>query len=866
MSLKLVYASFLLALTSMSLLFVWPIYQDVYLLATAFGALLTGFAIGAYQQRRSASLVTTVMLTLFAFIALALPLANPRALTNPGSMFDGFLEAVRAPIESWKQIITIDLPLGTYHALLAPVLVLYLLTGLLFGWLIFGKIASYWLAAFPVLAVVIFAIGFGVTSVPGDFSVLGLSLPFSTSLVSGTGLFVLLVIYLNWGARATRREKLMVGKDSLGLTRNLLFRKLRRFSLAAVVLTIVVTLVGTTMELGGVPNSRTVLRSGVEKLRVLQQQTSPLSTYRKFFSDPELLQRELISYTTQGAPSRIRIATMPYFNGETFTVSPTSGSTLDDNVFFARVPSEVPTSGNGIPKFFDLSVGKLDAIWLPVATNVKRITFLGNNSAQLTDSLFLNRVTNTAAIIPGSSENANYRLEYLSEPQVQAEDITPGTATIDESFIPDSLKTWLAAQPDVTINDGTGMVAITKRLRDRGFLSHALTEPEVTETQTVSWVTAVDGLEFQQSTAGHNVSRIDQLFKDLNSQQERVGKRGNLVATAGDDEQFATAIALIATAKGFPARVVVGFRTGQAEDVPGVPSCAETATSGLCTGANLSAWAEIQGTNGQWLALDATPQFEKQLTLVPPPPGTPKNPTEAGEDSAVVLPPGKSVPSTDSNCLKNPEKCKTPPKPLWDQIWEFFLTYLLPAIQVVSILSVFAGPFALIVLMKRRRRRSRQQHPSEFAQIVGAWEEYVDTSLDFGAAMPRNRTRIELARDSANPEVMELAELANEMAYGSSDFESVERTEEEIRELASKSWAILEAERARLRTQTNRTGKLRALFSLRSFIRQAKPKEQLQALSSKLRFSQTNRVSDGSGVAGLIQLVLRQLRSLGTKK
>lgn len=866
MSLKLVYASFMLALTSLSLIFVWPIYQDVYLLVTALGGFLSGFAIGAYQQRRSAPLATTVMLTLFVFIALALPLANPRALTNPSSMLTGFLEALRAPVESWKQIITIDLPLGTYHALLAPVLVLYLLTGLLYGWLLFGKLSRYWLAAFPVLAIVIFAIGFGVTSVPGDFTMLGLSLPFSSSLVSGTGLFVLLVIYLNWGARATRREKLLVGKDSLGLTKNLLVRKLRRFSLAALVLTVAVTLVGTTMQLGGVPNSRTVLRSGVEKLRVLQQQTSPLSTYRQFFSNPELLQRELVGYTTQGAPSRIRIATMPYFNGETFTVSPTSGSTIDDNVFFARVPSEVPTTSDGIRKFFDLTVGKLDAIWLPVANNVKRITFLGNNSAQLTDSLFLNRVTNTAAIIPGSGENANYRLEYLSETEVQAEDVVPGTPTLDEAFIPDSLKTWLAAQPDIAITDGSGMVSIAKRLRDRGFLSHALTAPVATETQTVTWVAAVEGLEFQQSTAGHNVSRIDQLFKDLNAQQERVGKRGNLVATAGDDEQFATAIALIATAKGFPARVVVGFRTGQAEDVPGVPSCAETATSGSCTGANLAAWAEIQGANGQWLAIDATPQFEKQLTLVPPPPGTPKNPTEAGEDSAVVLPPGKSVPSTDSNCLKNPEKCKTPPKPLWDQIVEFFLTYLLPVIQVVSIISVFAGPFALIVFMKRRRRVSRQQQPSEFAQIVGAWEEYVDTSLDFGAAMPRNRTRIELARDSANPEVMELAELANEMAYGSSDFESVERTEEEIRELSARSWAIFEAEQSRLRAQTSRTGKLRALFSLRSFIRQAKPKEQLQALSSKLRFSQTNQVSDGSGVAGLVQLVVRQLRSLVTKK
>jgi hypothetical protein len=146
MNLRLIYSSFLLALTSMSLVFVWPIYQDAYLLVTALGGLLVGFAIGAYQQLRASSLATTVMLTLLAFIVLALPLANPRALANPSSLLSGFLEAVRAPVESWKQIITIDLPLGTYHALLAPILVLYLLTGLLFGWLILASfLATGWL-------------------------------------------------------------------------------------------------------------------------------------------------------------------------------------------------------------------------------------------------------------------------------------------------------------------------------------------------------------------------------------------------------------------------------------------------------------------------------------------------------------------------------------------------------------------------------------------------------------------------------------------------------------------------------------------------------------------------------------------------
>ena len=866
MKLKVTYAAYLALLTALSLQFVWPIYQDIYLFVTALVSLTVGLGIGAYQQARKAGLTTTTLLTLVAYLLLALPLANPRALASGDSWLNGFLEAITGPIQAWKQIITIELPIGTYHALLAPVLVLYLLTGLLFGSLLFGKTSRYWLASFPVLAIVIFAISFGVTSVPGDFTILGFTLPLETPLVSGSLLFVALVVYLNWGARATRRENLLVRQDSLGFTTNLLVRKLRRIALTSSVIILAVAVSATTMQLTGVANTRTVLRSGVEKLRVLQQQTSPLSSYRMYFSDPELLQSDLLSYSAETAPERIRIATLPYFNGETFTVAPSSEGGVNDNVFFSRVPADLPVEGSGSTKKLTIKVGKLDAIWLPIVNNVKRVTFVGQDSAKLSDSLFLNRTTGTAAIIPGISNNATYEVEYLPQALVAAEDLRKSTPSIEAKYVPENLTTWLDRQTDLSGNDGETIKSLAQRLRLRGFLSHSLTEPTVSATENVSWVNVVQNLEFTQSTAGHNLSRIDKMFKDLNDQEERVGKRGNLVATAGDDEQFATAIALIATEKGYPARVMLGIRTGQAEDVPGIPSCSESAGTGTCKGANLAAWAEIQGDNGDWYAIDATPQFEKPLTLTPPPPGNPKVPTEAGEDSAEVLPPGKSIPSTDSNCLKNPEKCKTPPKPWWEQAWEFFLTFILPVIQWTSIVLVFVGPFLLVATMKRRRRRSRREHESPFARIVGAWEEFVDVSVDFGAPMPRTKTRLELAKDSANPDVLKLAELANEMSYGSDEFDSVDIDEEALVATINESWEIFNAELERLKSSTKPIERIRAKFSLRSFIRAVRPKEQLLKLTSKIRFSQTGQTSDGSGLSALWQVLKRQLGSLRPKK
>ena len=157
----------------------------------------------------------------------------------------------------------------------------------------------------------------------------------------------------------------MVRQDSLGFTGNLLLRKLRRIALSASVILLAVAVTATTMQLSGVPNTRTVLRSGVEKLRLLQQQTSPLSSYRMYFSDSELLQSELLTYSAESAPDRIRIATLPYFNGETFTVAPTSANDVNDNVFFSRVPADLPIEGNGTTKKLSISLGKLDSITVP---------------------------------------------------------------------------------------------------------------------------------------------------------------------------------------------------------------------------------------------------------------------------------------------------------------------------------------------------------------------------------------------------------------------------------------------------------------------------------------------------------------------
>jgi hypothetical protein len=875
MKLRLSYIAFLLALTALSIFFVWPIYQDAYLFVTAGVALAVGGVIGALQVARKTSFATTALATLLAFVLLALPLSNPRALGNTSTLLPGLIDALVGPVEAWKQIITIDLPIGTYNALLSPVLVLYLLTGVLFGWLMLSKTSKYWLASIPVLAIVIFAFSFGLTTVPGDFEFLGVKLPIETPFVTGGTLFVLLVVYLNWGAKATRREALVVRKESLGITKNLISRKLRRSALSVGVVLVSVALVTASMQFAGVTSNRTVLRTGIEKVKDLQKQVSPMSTYRSFFSDPNKLSAELLSYTPSEDVTRIRIATMPYFDGESFTVAPSSVSAFDDDVFFSRLPSELPSSGTGKRGSIEIQVGALNSIWLPAVSGLKRISFSGENALALADALYVNRNTGTAAIIPESqsgtgaaaaenSNQSNYLIDFETVEAVDTAQPLPLSNQIAEDVIPEQIKTWLGLQ-NIKVTTGDNLLALAKLLRDRGYLSHGLEAPVASEEQSSTWLSLVDGLRFEKSTSGHNMSRIEQMFVDLVDQQNRVGSRGNLVATAGDDEQFATAIALIAAAQGFEARVVIGFRTAAADEVEGVPNCDEAGGQGICTGANLAAWVEVKTAGGGWMTIDATPQFDKRMSVDTPPPGLPENPSESGEDAAGVLPPGKSVPSNNAGEVK-PE-CEIDPLGCFvDAAWNFVVLYIWPLIQLLLVVGVFAGPFALILLMKRRRRVSRREHPSEFARIVGAWEEYVDLTVDFGAEMPRNKTRLEIARTADNPEILKLAKLANEMAYGSSEFESVEIDMDELQRNVALTWAIYDEELQRLTADLKPLKKLQGRLSLRSFIRGAQPREQLRRITSSFNFNKDGKVSEGSGLDAVLKIARKQLLSLWPKK
>ena len=852
MSNRLVLSIYTAILTVLGVWFFWPIYEEPYMFVTVGVGLVTGFALAWLQQSRKLGPATTLGWFALAYVVLSLPAANPRALANPGTLFGSLLETITAPVFAWKQLITIELPVGSYHTMLAPLFLAFILAGFVFGWVWFGSLSRYWAIGYALIGLIILAISFGTTTVPGDFSLLGLTLPVSTPILSGAVLLVVLIVFLNWGARITRQQKMVHNSSSTeSSSKAARGRRLRTTLSGLLVIAVAMIATGSLMNVSGISSIRSVLRKDVVKLPNSAKQDSPLSSFRMYFNDEALLTGEILSYDFSGTPQRIRIATMPYYDGTSFKVASELGDEADQ--YFARVPSDLPSSNNGPEGKVTIKLGLLDSIWLPLVGGVRKVDFAGSKSSTLADELFVNRATATGVIIPGRSNQAEYTVTFNEGDEPDPTSLDPSTPTIDASKIPESLTTWLENQVDKAGESGQTVVDLANRLRSRGYLSHSFVAPKDVQGKD-NWASLLGTYGFYQSNAGHNMSRIDQMFIDINKQEAgRTDLNASLVSTAGDDEQFATAIALIAAAKNFPSRVVIGFKTDEGETVPGSKAC----TGGICTGQNLTAWAEIKGANGQWLTIDATPQFAKKMKLPPVGEIYVPNPTEATEDKADTLPPAKATPSSDAYCQKHPNDPKCLKNTFWDDLLTWLNNYVVPVLQVLAVLGIFSAPAIFIVVVKRRRRKGWREFEDRRTNLEGAFEEYLDFLIDQGKPFPGNRTRLEMAAFYEDNRMRDLAVLAN-----LASFYNLPPKPEQV----EAGWQLLEDAEADYAKSTSLFRRVRSRLSLRSYVRSSRPKEALSRIRSRFTFNSGQENSQGSAFTGLVNEATKQVSALFSKR
>ncbi|MGV9194678.1 transglutaminase-like domain-containing protein [Microbacterium sp. MC2] len=761
----------------------WPIYRvPAFLTLVGVSALLAlATAVLAYRRRWGGWAVAGVLTVLVLLVGV--PLAVPsRTRGGATDLLRGLQELVGGVVLGWKDLVTVDLPVGTYRNLLVPALIVFLVgttVALLLSW----RADRYAYGAVPVaVAMTAFGLLFGRTSVsdPVRLGPITLAAPVETAV----GVVTLIggVLWLSWRTRDERRGALQRAAESSGVR----LRRSARAESRRVVLGAGMVVLATVAVVAIVPGAaqsanRDVLRAAAGPEIELLRATSPLAGYRSIFAD-ETFDEILFTVSGDPRPDRVRLATLDVYDGVQFRTDVTG-----DVAQFTRVPAALD-AGRGDEVTVDIEVGALWGLWMPTVGQVESVEFAGARAAALADGFYYSAPLAAAVQTVDWAPGDRYRLRAVTTPSPALGEITAPGGVRSQVELPASMRTWI--DDNVVGSDGAALAGLVAQLRERGYLSHALTIDGVPE-----WVAALDGYTFAPSAAGHSLARIGDMFTAL---LERDADGEGAVAAVGDDEQFATAVALIAQDLGFPARVVLGARLESAD--PGLAACGD---DGACRAGDISAWVEVRAAGGEWVPVDVTPQHTAmpRTDVVEQP--DPRVPTEVRPDSIEeVVPPRPAQEDT--------ARSDRPADPI-DLEWLWATLRIAGIVLLVAALPL--APILLIVLAKAVRRRGRRRG-DPVARIAGGWEEYVDSAVDAGREPPHALTRVETARAYAAESGERLAAAADEAVFSRRTVTADE---------ADEFWRIVDTERRAWAPGLWR--RLRAAVSLRSFVRFARPAE-----------------------------------------
>lgn len=754
----------------------WPVYESPRALAVGLIGGLLGMAVAVLTRVLRWGMLIGSLAAAGAYLVVSVPLAIPSALSSIPAFLGGLRDAVLGVVLGWKQMLTLNPPLGEYQAVLIPFLVVMLFGAFVATLLVLegGRRAT--IAVPVVTAMSVFGIAFGVSGTTAPVSVLGVVLPAPREWLIGVALFVTALVWLVGRSRLQRAQALRtVAAANISRRATPVWLTIRRHLLSAG-LAVVALVAGFAVAPAAAGwSDRSVLRDEVEPMIVVQQQASPLSAYRSWFAGSTLDDTVVQLEGDPGALERLRLVTLDSYDGEDFHIAP------DDR--FSRLPrTAMPGTGR-----MSLGITIGDAyrgIWVPSPAGLAEAPdFSGSRADALADGFHVNSGGDTAITVaeaPGGGEGLVPGDRYtvlVDAPGAPGEvaALQGAASNLDTDLYP-ALTEWAEMQEQP--RTGAGYLEIIDRLRSRGYLSHALIDDEA----ATGWIASLkesEGYAFAPSYAGHSAARIEELFTDMVEQERRAGSDAApelLVSAVGDDEQFSVAAALLAEHWGLESRVVIGARLAAAEEVPGIPACTDT-----CTGANMSAWVEVRGSGGEWMPVDTTPQYALLPSSITEGEQLPEHPTvpEQPRSEALDPPQAQSDSNNDAPPLEAPQS--------------EVLAFLLPILRAVGLsllaLALLALPFLVLLFAKRQRARTRRTAEDPEVRLAGAWEELVDVYADHDVSMDAEGTRTQRALSTDREGADRLAVLVDRAVFAEHP---------PTNDDASAAWAIVDAERAEL--------------------------------------------------------------------
>lgn len=683
----------------------WPIHQSGRLVVLVAVTLLVGSALGVAGALRRLSSAWLAAGTVAAFLVLGVPLAVPDAavagLLPTGR---GLLDLVAGVALGWKQLLTISLPVGSYQALLVPVFVL-----LLVGTVVGVSVALRARGGEVAVAVPVVTWLSGIVLGPSEAF-----LPTATALA----LLAVLVTWSMWWRLRRRRLALDALAGAAGGTGARAAGHgaavLRAVAGGAVTVVVAGAVAAGAVALVPPTGGRLVARDAVEQPFDPRDDVSPLTRFRAYQQSPAV---DEVLFTVAGAPddALLRLATLDTYDGVAYTVG--SGEVDSASGSFTRVPSEVDQSDvPGSAVSIEVAVGDWSSTWLPTLGRLEGVDFTSNDAAELRGAFYYNDVSGTAAVLGGLRPGDAYRLDAVLPDEPEADDLAsvrPGPERVPAPrAVPAQVREAARAASDGADGPGAALVAALEALRDEGYVSHGVGDDEPV------------------SRSGHGADRIAQLFDDP--------------VMIGDAEQYATAAALVADELGFPARVVMGFRA-QADGSPRP-----------VTGADVTAWIEVDTAQYGWVALDPNPEER------PVPEDQVQDPSQVSRPESVVQPPPQDPQIRDVQSPPQSERETPDAPPAWLAV---LLAVARVAGGVLLVVAVLAAPFVAVVVAKLRRRRRRRRRTDPVARIAGGWEEFEDAVVDHGIPTPLSGTRQEIAAAVGGSRAAVLARVADRAVF-----------------------------------------------------------------------------------------------------
>ena len=452
----------------------------------------------------------------------------------------------------------------------------------------------------------------------------------------------------------------------------------------------------------GMNSTRTVLRSSVVPPFNVGQYVSPLAGFRRFTKgysqlDPDngLYDKPLFEISGVPAGSLVRIATLDSYDGNVWGAGDVAGSVTDagpsQSDTFQKVGQVIDNPEHGRPvtatvKILNDALG----VWVPSEGGLTGITFTKPNEQAASSDFRYNLATSTGVMPEGLEPGDTYTFD----------------AVLPNSTIGTHSQLASGALPEVAAYTQFQPTAE----RWAGHAGSSLQQVEAVAAYLRANGHYTDGgVGYQSFAAGHSLYRLNQFLSSA----------GEL---AGDDEQFAALMALMANELNVPARVVLG---------------AQVPANGIVTGQDVHAWVELEAANGSWLTL---PQTEFMGTL---PPKKQSQKSQPSVPSSTIPPPAPvQPPATVGEPLSNT---------IFHRVEGSKVTHPLPK-AVTDVIAYVGVPLLLILLicaaivgLKVARRAYRRQHGSPSRRLVYAWRDLMDHARDFGIAAPAKATRREQA-------------------------------------------------------------------------------------------------------------------------